>query len=429
VNLLVYLLNALLLAMLMLWLRKQQWTNVLQPYFIPALLLKLLCGILLGLIYHHYYELGDTLTYYNNSLKLSAYARENPGAYVKLILFNEFESEQFRSTIPFSRLPGFSNSFFMLKCTSVLNLLTGSSYYLNACYYSLFSFWGMAKLAAVLGKVYPATRRSAILAFLFFPSVVFWSSGLLKDGVMLGSMCWVVAFILQLAHRQPVKFLELLLLPFMLYILIRIKLFFSAALLLFLLSYLVVKLLMRLIPVLQKTWLQISVYMGLTLVIGLAATQIVSIYRLEFIVEQLVRTYEGIRQLSEHVPHIQYPSLEPTVASLLHHAPLALLNALFRPFIGEASGILYVAAGLENLFLLVLLILAVTSAFKKGAGSEFHLFDLALFLFVVITAVVIGISTPNFGTLIRYRIVFLPFLVYLLIQNYYVQRLLTRLKL
>lgn len=427
-SLLIYFFNALLLVGLLVRLKKQRWADTIRPYFMPALLLKLICGVLLGLIYHHYYKEGDTLTYFKASLQLTAYAKENPAAYLRLIFFNEFESEQFRSTVLFSRFPGFSNSFFMLKCTSLLNLLTGSSYYLNSLYFSVFSFWGMAKLSAILAKVYPGTKNAAVVAFLFFPSVVFWSSGLLKDAFMMGAMCWVVGFILQLAHGQKLELVEIILLPFMLYLFIRIKLFFSAALLLFLGCYLLVKFIGKLKPSFQKAWVQTGLFGAILLTTGIAAMQLVSIYRLDFIIGQLVRTYEGMRRLSLHVMHIEYPHLEPTFSSIVTYSPEALVNALFRPFLGESAEVLYTMAGLENLFLAGLFIVTLLSVFFNEGIYRFHLFYLAISFFIVVTAIVIGISTPNFGTLIRYRIIFLPFLVYLLLQNHYVQRTLERLK-
>jgi hypothetical protein len=428
---LIYISNILLIVGLIMWLWKQRWGTVLQPYWVPALLLKLFCGILMGLLYHFYYKAGDTLTYFNASLKLTTYAQENPSLYLKLILFNEFESEQFRNTIPFSKFAGFSNSFFMLKLTSLLNVITGNSYYLNALYFSLFSFWGMAKLAAVLTIVYPGTKKAAIVGLLFFPSVVFWSSGLLKDALLMGSMCWIIAFILQLAHKQPIKWTELVLFPFMLYLFIRIKLFFSAALLLFLIAYLIVNALTRYFPSLKRTGIQLGLYGILLVLVGGVGTQLINIYKVNFIVEQLVRTYESMRVLSLHVPHIEYPDLKPTFQSVLAHSPEALLNALFRPYIGEASGFLYIFSGLENLFLIILFLMAVISGFvkrnSKESCAEFHLFYLAISLFILIAAIVNGISTPNFGTLTRYKIIFLPFLVYLLLQSHYAQRLLYKL--
>jgi hypothetical protein len=51
-----------------------------------------------------------------------------------------------------------------------------------------------------------------------------------------------------------------------------------------------------------------------------------------------------------------------------------------------------------------------------------------LFILVVLSfGIIIGLTTPNFGTLSRYRISFLPFFIYLLLQNRYSQRVLQKL--
>jgi hypothetical protein len=44
-----------------------------------------------------------------------------------------------------------------------------------------------------------------------------------------------------------------------------------------------------------------------------------------------------------------------------------------------------------------------------------------------VLAGLIGLSTPNLGTLLRYRTVLLPWLLWLLLQNDYARRLLRRL--
>ncbi len=426
-SLLLYLFNVLLLAGLVLWLRRQKWATELGPYFLPALLLKLISGVLLGLLYHYYYKIGDTLFYHQASQRLSDYAGQNFQAYLRLLFFNEFESEAFRATIPFSRHAGFSNSFFLLKALSVLNLLTNSSYWIISLYFSLFSFWGSAKLAAVLGDIFPNKKRAALLSFLFFPSVVFWGSGLLKDAVMMGSMCWVVAFVLALAHRRPLSISSWLLAILMLYLFVRIKIFFSLALLLLLFAYLIVVVLAKYNPAFRKLTVQVLFILAFLTGTGLLATQVVSFYRFDFVAEQLVLTYEGLLAQSQHVPHLVYTSLEPTLASIAAYSPEAFFSSIFRPYLGESGKLLFILMGLENLLLVILMLVAVVSLVKRGLQNV-NALHVALLIFMLIAGTMIGLSTPNFGTLSRYRIIFLPFLVYLLLQNYYVQRLLDKLR-
>ncbi|MBF9252435.1 hypothetical protein I2I11_03940 [Pontibacter sp. 172403-2] len=423
-----YLLNAGILLALVWLLRQQSWAQALQRYFYPALFLKLLCGVLLGLLYFHYYGGGDTIAYYNGSLILTDLARNDAAAYIRLLFFNEFGSEAFRASVPFSRLPGFTNSFFMMKLLSLLNLLTGNSYYLNSLYFSLFSFWGAAKLAAVLVRVFPTYKSAAVVAFLFFPSVVFWSSGLLKDAVLFGSMCWVTSFFLMLAHKQKLPATTLALAPVIILLFCRIKFFLALMLLPLLLLYLLVKLLAKYSHYFQSSLRQVWLMTVAIVVFGLAGALAFKVYADGFFYTNLVESYEHLLALSQGKPHIAYHTLAPTMRSFAVNAPKAIFNAIYRPFIGESGNWLFVLLALENFVLLLLSVLAVGAAWR-GKRPEVKT-DHVLFVAIVLAfAVIFGLSTPNFGTLSRYRIAFLPFLVYLLLQNRYAQQLLAKLRL
>ncbi|MEJ8803921.1 hypothetical protein [Pontibacter sp. H249] len=419
-----YLLNAFLLCGLIWLLYRQSSLKSLKTHLLPALGLKLLAGILLGLLYHHYYQEGDTLAFKKASVLLSDYAKQHVGSYVKLILFNEFESETFRATVPFSRFPNFSNSFFFIKVLSLLNLLTGNQYYINSLYLSLFSFWGGAMLVATLVNHFPKYKAAAVLSFLYFPSVVFWSSGVLKDPLLFGSMCWVIAMAVQLAEGRRLSIVNWLLLPFTLYLFYRIKFFQALILLPLLLLYVVIKLVSK--GMQERT--QVLVYLSAFGLLAVAGLNLVLRYESGFFFQNLVDTYEGILALTHARPHIAFDNLEPTVASMLSNAPEALYSAVYKPFLWESVNVLYLLMSLENLFILILSVVAALSLIKYGV-KEITLLQVCFILLIVCFGVIIGLSTPNFGTLSRYRIVFLPFLVFLLLQNHYAQKLLAKLRL
>ena len=211
--LLAYLVNLLILGGLVWWLYRQTWAQKLKPYFWPALALKLLLALAFAVFRYSYAASSDTHVYHAAGLQLLEYAGHHPSAYLKLLFFNQFESEAFRASLPFSRFPDFTNSFYFVKLLSVLNLLTAGAYYLNNLYLSLFRFWGSLYLVSVLARVLPKYKLAAVVAFLFFPSVVFWSTGVMKEPVMFGSMCWVVGVALQLAYGQKLSGWTWLLLP------------------------------------------------------------------------------------------------------------------------------------------------------------------------------------------------------------------------
>ncbi|WP_276498174.1 hypothetical protein [Pontibacter litorisediminis] len=427
--LLVYLFNLLVLGGLSWWLYRQEWAQQLKPYFWPALGLKI--AFALGFAVFRYTLVGhsDTHVYHAAGLQLLEYAQQNPAGYLRLLLFNHFETNVLRASLPFTEHPDFTNSFFFIKLLSVLNLATAGQYYLNNLWLALFSFWGAAYAVAALARVLPKYKPAAAVAFLFFPSVVFWSAGVMKEPVMFGSMCWLVGMALTVAHRYRLSAWSWLLLPLQLYLFIKIKLFYAALLLPLLLAYVLVQRLKVYFGPLALLRVQLLLLLALA---GMAVLVVVwqkSIFKPDFILWNLESNYTSLLHRSQHAPHIYLGDLEPTVPSMLLNYPEAALSSIYRPFIGESWKPLYLLAGLENLLLLLLTALAVASMFRKEASIKVKLLHVLLLVFILCMAGITGISTPNFGTLSRYRIVYLPFLVYLLLQNVYAQRLLQRLRL
>ncbi len=108
-----------------------------------------------------------------------------------------------------------------------------------------------------------------------------------------------------------------------------------------------------------------------------------------------------------------------TLAGQLAFAPLAVVTALFRPFVFEANNAQAGIAALETTALLYLLIRAMirtgpTVIVAHVLRSPTLLFCLA---FVLVLAVPVGLSTTNMGTLSRYRMPLVPCLALLLIAS------------
>jgi hypothetical protein len=102
---------------------------------------------------------------------------------------------------------------------------------------------------------------------------------------------------------------------------------------------------------------------------------------------------------------------------------MAFFSGLYRPFVTEVHTIWQVIAALENLLLLILTIAALTNV-TRMITSRHRLLIFSLMIYITLLCVFLALSTPNFGTLSRYRVGFIPFFVLLLtIENPLVTRL------
>jgi hypothetical protein len=105
-------------------------------------------------------------------------------------------------------------------------------------------------------------------------------------------------------------------------------------------------------------------------------------------------------------------------AGMLSKGPLAIITALYRPFIWEARSLFLILSGLEGLFLLYLTFLFF---FRSGnlakhlgfvLGHEFLLFAL---IFVLFLGFFVGFTAGLFNVLVRFKAPLLGFLVLVLV--------------
>lgn len=327
-----------------------------------------------------------------------------------------------------------SNTWLLIKLLALLNLASLGTGWLNALYLSLFAFVGCWALARALAQHLPATPAGAgAVALLLWPSVWFWASGISKEAVLLGSGAWLTARVVgQLYGRGPAYaatpaaagswWLGTGLLAGLH---LATRYFFAVPLLAVLAGLGLGRGLERLGLGRRR-----AAVAGLVLVLGAGswlAPQISVAFRVNKFLNQVVRTYSSEVLTTAGRPHFEYPGLRPTLGSVAAHAPLAVANCLTRPWLGESRQPDMVAVSVENAALLLLLV-AATVAWLRGRGGRLPFtLGLGLVLLCLILAFLIGLTTPNLGSLHRYRTELLPFLLLLLFQPAYAARALRRL--
>jgi hypothetical protein len=101
--------------------------------------------------------------------------------------------------------------------------------------------------------------------------------------------------------------------------------------------------------------------------------------------------------------------LDGTWESMLKLLPQALNVSLFRPYLWEVRNPLMLLSALESITLLMITIYAIFSARLKIFRALLDPVVLFCLVFSLSFAFAVGISTFNFGTLVRYKIPLLPF--------------------
>lgn len=416
------LLNLGLLAALAWWLRREyrRAGPPLRRWLLPALALRVAAGGLPHGLDSEFALLWGKL--------LTAQFWEQPRAAWALWQGHELHGGR----LPYV-LYEWSNTLFVIKIVGLLNLASLGSYWLTSSYLSLGSFGCCWLLVRTLGRLFPAAPVGAgVVAFLLWPSTVWWASGLTKETLVLGSGAALVALVLGgLYHRLPAPWWRRLgwwgLLLGLGWLQVRLRYFFALPLIGSLLALAGVVLAER------RGWLRAgwrAQGLGLLGGVVLAGALVLALggepVSKSFVTSQLWQNYVHGVATSVGRPHIEYSGLRPTLGSMASYLPLAAAQTLARPWLGESAVLRYLAAGLENLLLLGLVGLAAVAVARGRPGRLPPALVLALLLYCMVLAGLIGLSTPNLGTLLRYRAALLPWLLWLLLQNDYARHLLRR---
>ena len=425
------LLNAGLLAALGFWLRAEyRRTDLsLRRWLLPALGWRLLLTAISSLwpspdlIGSHPGQHSPTKW----SHWLAAYFWEQPAQ-----IWPTLQSASFHlhgQTVTFYK---WSNTLFFYKILALLGVASGGVLWLSGLYLSMLCFMACWGLVRGLAQVFPqAPAAGTGVAFLAWPTVVWWTAGLTKETLVVGAGAGVVALVLPLLYgRVPAHWwsvasrvaLSLLLA----WLIVRMRYFFALPLLGGLLALAAVRVATRL------GWLGSgrSQVAGMALLLaagGLGAVRAGGEHlSLAYFSREVDANYRHGLLTSAGRPHLHYANWQPTPASLLRHAPLAAAQTLLRPWPGESAQPFYLGAGLENALLAGLICVALLAVWRGCPGHLPAALVALLLGYCLLLAAFIGLSTPNLGTLSRYRAALLPWLLLLLLQNDYVRTLLKK---
>jgi len=400
-------------------------------YFIPALSLKIVGAIALGVIYQFYYGGGDTFTYFNLGSKYVWQAfLDHPVTGIKLILAGENYSPdtfQYASKI---YTYGDMASYFVVRVAGIFDIFTYHTYSATAVLFSVLSFSGIWVLFLTFYRQFPTLHRMLAIACFFIPSLFFWGSGILKDTITIGAVGWMVFSLYKIFFEKRQIWIYVVILLASAYVIYTVKVY----ILLCLLPSAIIWVLTSTLVKVRNIVLRIMVaplILILSIVSGGIAIQKVGENNSRYDIEKLAETAEVTAQWIHYVSLREGGSaytlgdFDYSTTGMIKKFPPAVWVTLYRPYLWESHNIVMVLSALESLALLFLTIYIVI---KSGILRSFRLsisqpILLFCFIFSVAFAFAVGISTYNFGSLVRYKIPMLPFfLMGLFILRYYAKR-------
>ncbi|WP_424963341.1 hypothetical protein [Ekhidna sp.] len=396
-----------------------------KKYFLPALWARFAGAILLGVLYQFYYGGGDTFNYWEHGSRWIYEAfQEDITTGIKLLLDNGGsraldETYAYSTRIWYYRDPA---SYAVVRLTALFDLFTLHTYSATSLFFAVFSFSGMWAMYSTLQNKYPNNSGWLAVAVLFIPSVIFWGSGILKDTVTLGALGWMTWSLIRWIDLKKQTFKEVLVFIISFFLIFSIKKY----ILICFIPMVAVWLFMKNLKRIRNVALRVLIIPFLLILFGISgffALQQISReddkYKLESLAERArITAYDirygwGARNGGDGGYDIGLP--DGTWQGMIRLSPAAINVSLFRPYFWEVRNPLMLLAAIEStVFLFFFIRLIVKNRLVSIFQDPFLSF---CFGFSLLFAFAVGISTFNFGTLMRYKIPFLPYFILMLILN------------
>ena len=386
-------------------------------YFLPGLSLKILGAIAVGFIYQFYYKGGDTFAYFDLGSRFIWEAfLDSPSKAFQLIFADgtyHTETLEYASKMLFYED---QPSYFVVRVAGIFDILTFHTYSATACLFALLSFSGLWAMYTAFYRMFPKLHLEFAIAIFFIPSVFFWGSGILKDSITLGALGWATyAFHAIFIERTKIVFsLFILLLSF--FIIYEIKIYILLCYIPALLIWLYVLYMSRVRNLILKIMV-LPVSIVILVGSGYIAVRKIGEENRRYNLTKLSQTAEATARWLSYVSIREEGSayslgdFDYSTKGIIKKAIPAIWVTLFRPYVWEVKNPVMALSALESLILFLFFLFVFFVALRRGKIHKVFNHPVITFclFYTIAFSFAVGISTYNFGSLVRYKIPMMPF--------------------
>jgi hypothetical protein len=397
-----------------------------KPYYKvykKGLILKVFGAIAFCLIYALYYKGGDTVNYFKGVNAMFEVFKNNPIKYFQLFLH---ENDAFARNTFYEvncRIPGYMfrdpRTYTVIKISSLFSIPALGGFLPTTILLATFIYRWVWKLFSFMMERYPDKEFAIKTAILYLPSTIFWGSGIMKDTFAFGATCYAVYGLNKFFIKKNRSLAVIFQLALSFYLIITVKAYIMFALLPGLLIFAN----FEKIKTIQSTLVKVAIIPIAIAVIFLIANTIFfdlndlfGKYSADKLLEEAAVQNADLQRSVYGSNSFSIGEFKPTLSGVLQKFLPAVNAAIFRPYIWETGSPTMLISGIENLILSCLTIFILLKSplklIKTVRTDPFLIFCL---LFTLILGFGVGLSTSNFGALVRYKIPFLPFYVFLIL--------------
>lgn len=377
-------------------------------------LLKIVFGTLLFFVYTRYYKMDrkliDIFRFYDDGLVMYETLKSSPVHFFQMFfgLFNDDDRviAAYLDRMNNWHIPYIYGTYVdnrtMIRFNGLVSVFSFGYFHIHTiflCFASLVGLTGIYKTFA--GELREKKHLSAIAVFAV-PSVLFWGSGVLKEGFLLFAMGLFIYFFFNFLQKHSLANILLLVLSGALMILIKTYILFA------LLPGILFLLTIRYTNPKNTVIKFISIHV-LLLTAAYCLPFVLPEVSIPDYLESKQRDFINVARTTNAGSVYIIPLLDGSWWNIFKSAPVALFNALLRPFPWECNSVMMLVSSLENISIVSFCLVCVF--FHKPLKSIPYKMWLFLLSYSIVLLVLLGLVTPVMGAMVRYKVPVLPFLL------------------
>lgn len=375
-------------------------------------ILKVLAGFVVYLVYTYFYpdrSTADIFKYFDDSKVMYDALFTHPLDFFQMLSGIHNDSPHFETyynqmnywyRVYESNI--YNDSHTIIRLNALFRIFSFGYYNVHTVFMCFLSLAGLTGIYRFFATNLHDRKWLLLIAIFLLPSVLFWGSGVLKEGLLffgLGMLLWHTRCLLD----KKRMILSLLMIGGALVLLLYTKFYIIMLMLPLLIAYVWCSLTTS-----KRSILKFLAVLAVFLLLGLNVHYIFPQYDFVHILVQKQHDFIALSQSVQSGSSIAIQPLEDNFLSLVSHLPMAFYNSMFLPWFFEGGSPMIMLAGFENLLLLMIAVFCL--AMSRFRIKNTPLFWLCVFFFIGIFALT-GLTTPVVGAIVRYKVPALPFLV------------------
>ena len=272
------------------------------------------------------------------------------------------------------------------------NLASGGNYYINSLFFGFISFFGHVALFRIFYSLYPNRKMLIVFGAFLLPSALYFSSGIHKDCIVftcLAVFSWCMFKAAEKFTRRRIALIAV-----------------CTALILFIRSHVLIAMVPASVAFLLARKKRVRNAFAKTYAVCIILVIILSFsaYNPITILSNKQKDFFALPVASSQ---LSKDTLQPTAAGLLRNTPQAIAHGFAEPLPWKFSNDPLLLLGLE-MFAYIILFVCWLFYHQKTESNPILWYSVSLAIPLLLFA---GYIVPNAGSIVRYRAIYLPYLL------------------